>query len=61
MGAALPDPNDGAIPPELEYRWPAMLAQAASQVLQQSQVEASQQAAQRAATDPGGPAPAAGS
>lgn len=52
MGASLPDPNDGAIPPELEYPLASVLAQAASKVLQQSQVEASQQAAQQAATDP---------
>lgn len=52
LGAALPDPNDGSVPPDMEYKLSSVLAQAASKVLQQSQVEAANQAAQAAATDP---------
>ena len=52
MGAALPDPNDGAIPKEIEYSLAGVLAAAASKVLQQSKAEAAQQAAQAAAQDP---------
>lgn len=52
MGAALPDPNDGAIPKEIEYSLASVLASAASKVLQQSKAEAAQQAAAAAAQDP---------
>ena len=52
MGAALPDPNDGAIPKEIEFSLASVLAAAASKVLQQSKAEAAQQAAAAAAQDP---------
>lgn len=52
MGAALPDPNDGSIPKEIEYSLASVLAAAASKVLQQSKSEAAQQAAAAAAQDP---------
>ena len=52
LGTSLPDPNDGSIPPEIEYQLSSVIAQAASKVLQQSQAEAAQQAAQQAMQDP---------
>lgn len=52
MGAALPDPNDGSMPKEIEYSLASVLAAAASKVLQQSQAEAAQQAAAAAQQDP---------
>lgn len=52
MGAALPDPNDGTMPKEIEYSLASVLAAAASKVLQQSQAEAAQQAAAAAQQDP---------
>jgi len=51
MGIALP-PQDAELPPEVEMSLSTMMAQAAQQVLQQSQGQAAQMQAQQQAQDP---------
>ena len=51
LGMALP-PEDEKLPPQVEIALSGMMAQAAQQVLQQSQVAAAQQQAQQQAQDP---------
>jgi len=51
MGASLPSPEDN-LPPDLEVQLSRLVAQAAPQVLAQSQAMASQQQAQQNAQDP---------
>jgi len=52
LGASLPDPNDGSIPPEIEYQLASVMSEAASKVLAQSQNEAAQQNMAAAMQDP---------
>jgi hypothetical protein len=53
LGAPLPHVEEGqSLPPELEYQLSGLLAQAAPQVLAQSQAMAAQQQAQQNAQDP---------
>lgn len=51
LGMALP-PEDEKLPPEVEVALSGMMAQAARQVLQQSQAQAAQQQSQQQAQDP---------
>jgi hypothetical protein len=51
LGMPLP-PEDEKLPPEIEIALSGMMAQAAQQVLQQSQAQAAQQQAQQQAQDP---------
>ena len=51
MGVPLPDSSEG-LPPELEYNLSQLLAQAAPQVLAQSQIIVAQEQAQQNAQDP---------
>lgn len=51
LGMPLP-PEDEKMPPQVELALSAMMAQAANQVLQQSQAQAAQQQAQQQAQDP---------
>ena len=51
LGMPLP-PEDEKLPPEIELALSTMMAQAANQVLQQSQAQAAQQQAQQQAQDP---------
>jgi hypothetical protein len=51
LGMPLP-PEDEKLPPQIEMALSGMMAQAANQVLQQSQAQAAQQQAQQTAQDP---------